>query len=215
MNYSPFSCFISAVSAVFTSVRCNFHLPVIIALLSFAVAQSPADCDIVPSQYEFSMSLIATVQINGEPVADLNNQLAAYSNGECRGVVTPLDFNGTDIYFLMVYSNDSGGSDVLMFTFLDAASQQVISLEETLPFHPNDIIGSVVEPYTFHGMSGMPGDLNNDSIIDVLDIIQLVGIIMNVIEGTEYQLLVGDVNEDGFINVGDIVEVVGWIMSTE
>lgn len=58
----------------------------------------------------------------------------------------------------------------------------------------------------------MPGDLNSDSVLNILDIVILINIILDVIEPTPYQVAVGDINADGEINVVDIVLLVNLIL---
>ena len=57
------------------------------------------------------------------------------------------------------------------------------------------------------------GDLNEDGIINVIDIIRIVNIILdgNV---TNYESQAGDANEDGIINVIDIIQIVNIILGT-
>ena len=57
----------------------------------------------------------------------------------------------------------------------------------------------------------LSGDVNSDTIINVQDIIILIGFILGSIEPTEDQLFIGDVNLDGIIDVLDIVLVVNII----
>ena len=52
------------------------------------------------------------------------------------------------------------------------------------------------------------GDLNMDAIINVLDIVQAVGIVLGTIIPSEYQQWVGDMNDDGEINILDVVQIV-------
>jgi len=56
------------------------------------------------------------------------------------------------------------------------------------------------------------GDVNDDTAIDILDIVMMVGIIMGTIEPTDYALLAGDMNGDGALDILDIVSVVTWIL---
>ena len=56
------------------------------------------------------------------------------------------------------------------------------------------------------------GDINNDGIVDVTDLVQLVNIIMEVTTPTEVEQDLADLNEDGIIDVLDIVEMVNTIM---
>ena len=58
----------------------------------------------------------------------------------------------------------------------------------------------------------MLGDLNQDSIINVLDIIILVNIILGS-EPDNSQLISGDLNSDGILNVIDIILLVNIILN--
>ena len=53
------------------------------------------------------------------------------------------------------------------------------------------------------------GDINNDSFINVVDVVMIVSIILN---NGEYNIF-GDVNNDGFLNVVDVVMIVSWILN--
>ena len=57
------------------------------------------------------------------------------------------------------------------------------------------------------------GDVNEDSIIDILDVILCVNIITELIEPTLYQELASDINEDDDINIQDIILMVGLILN--
>ena len=56
------------------------------------------------------------------------------------------------------------------------------------------------------------GDLNQDTIINILDVIILVNIILGDIP-TEYQLISGDLNQDSIINILDVISLVNVILN--
>lgn len=60
--------------------------------------------------------------------------------------------------------------------------------------------------------TGLLGDINNDGVINVLDVVITVNIILGVIEPTEDEAWAADVNQDGNINVLDIVLIVNIIL---
>ncbi|MBC8478823.1 MAG: hypothetical protein H8D46_00045 [FCB group bacterium] len=74
----------------------------------------------------------------------------------------------------------------------------------TVESEPSNTVGIMIS-------EGLPGDLNEDQTIDVLDIVRLVTIIMGD-EPTEYEVWAGDVNNDGALDVLDIVLIVSIIM---
>ena len=60
--------------------------------------------------------------------------------------------------------------------------------------------------------NGTIGDLNNDGIIDVLDLVTTINIIMDLIEPSSTQQFAGDINSDGIIDILDVVQLVNIIL---
>ena len=56
------------------------------------------------------------------------------------------------------------------------------------------------------------GDLNQDGLINVQDIVQSINITLGAVP-TDYQLCSGDLSEDSVINILDIVLLVNLILS--
>ena len=57
------------------------------------------------------------------------------------------------------------------------------------------------------------GDINQDGIIDVIDVVVSIQIIMGEYDPSSLEELLGDLNEDGTINVQDIILLVNIILS--
>ena len=72
---------------------------------------------------------------------------------------------------------------------------------------PEYIIDNMIEPLLLEGMWTL-GDINYDSIIDVLDLIIVVN---NIINQESYNYIL-DMNEDGIINIQDITILIGIII---
>ena len=58
------------------------------------------------------------------------------------------------------------------------------------------------------------GDVNFDGILNVLDIVEIVGFVLNTTTPTEEQLLTGDMNQDGILNILDVIALVSEILVT-
>ena len=56
------------------------------------------------------------------------------------------------------------------------------------------------------------GDLNNDSEVDILDIVMMVDWILSSYIPSEEQLAVGDLSGDGSIDILDVVSLVSLIL---
>ena len=57
------------------------------------------------------------------------------------------------------------------------------------------------------------GDLNEDDIINIQDVIILVNISLSVINPSDYQVVSGDINEDGIIDILDIINCINIILN--
>ena len=58
------------------------------------------------------------------------------------------------------------------------------------------------------------GDVNFDGTLNVLDVVEMVGFVLNTTTPTEEQLLTGDMNQDGILNILDVISLVSEILIT-
>ena len=56
------------------------------------------------------------------------------------------------------------------------------------------------------------GDVNFDGTLNVLDVVEIVGFVLNTSTPTEEQLLTGDMNQDGILNILDVINLVSEII---
>ena len=66
-----------------------------------------------------------------------------------------------------------------------------------------------------HYTASLPdGDVNDDGLLNVLDVVRIVAIILGEPPTpTETELMASDINQDGVVNISDIVIIVGYIMA--
>ena len=57
------------------------------------------------------------------------------------------------------------------------------------------------------------GDLNQDNIIDILDLVTVVNFVLGNTEFSNLQMYAGDINEDSIINIQDIIMIINIILS--
>tara|TARA_B110000014_G_C19670317_1_gene352000 strand:- start:225 stop:578 length:354 start_codon:yes stop_codon:yes gene_type:complete len=58
-----------------------------------------------------------------------------------------------------------------------------------------------------------PGDVNQDSIIDVLDMVIIINNILGSYELNQLQFYSADMNEDGTINIQDVIIIINIILN--
>jgi hypothetical protein len=121
--------------------------------------------------------------------------------------------SGTVVGFTLTGTNIPAGSgDLLVATFENNNNDQTfdLCLSDPVFSDPNAngvsvTLGSCVEMDFF---SFLPGDLNDDGLVNVLDVVVLV----NIVLGQTGQDPAGDLNDDGLINVLDVVILVNIIL---
>jgi hypothetical protein len=111
----------------------------------FSFAQPAWNVD--PYAFEFSMTITAKITTDGEFSEDVNDRVAAFVDGICRGVSTVTYESFEDGYYsyLMVYSNNP--ADKVTFKIYDAGDNEISNAKSTLSFTINDIVGSMDSPF--------------------------------------------------------------------
>ena len=96
----------------------------------------------------------------------------------------------------------------------------IVDQEGILQYANNEIdtewMMYVLDELTGDSSDGIAGDVNNDSLINILDIIQTVNIILGAnLNPTDYELWAADLNQDGNIDILDIVLIVNTILGRQ
>ena len=87
-----------------------------------------------------------------------------------------------------------------------------------VPFSPNDMdfefefTSQFLYPIVCAEPPYVIGDINNDSTIDILDVILLVNFVIGSNEPSDGQFFASDLNEDGTLNVLDVITLVNNIL---
>jgi hypothetical protein len=103
-----------------------------------------------PHAFPNTMTVIGVVHINGVEIPRETMELGAFCGDECRGSEMLTYFEGLGRYMVFLTLYGASGH-TLSFRLYDHATQQELELTppETIQFVPNDIVGSVLEPYVF------------------------------------------------------------------
>ncbi|MFQ6605437.1 MAG: FlgD immunoglobulin-like domain containing protein [Fidelibacterota bacterium] len=112
---------------------------------------APVEIDTIPSwsvnpaDFVSTMTVTARVTSRGEAGNDSESILAAFVDGECRGVVSGVPALGEWLYFLTVYANVDG--ETIHFRFYNSGTSLNEPVNETLDFIANDAEGTPEAPY--------------------------------------------------------------------
>jgi len=120
-----------------------FAILILIFWFAVSVMSSSAQPNwgLSPQDYEFSMTITGKVTTNGYFSVNENDLVAAFANGECRGITNLKYENFMDEYFvyLMVYSNTP--MEEISFKIFDASQNLVVSTNDKIIFTINQIVG--------------------------------------------------------------------------
>ncbi len=62
------------------------------------------------------------------------------------------------------------------------------------------------------GSESLSGDVNDDGILNVLDVVILTNFILEADYPTDSQFSSGDINDDGILNVLDVINLINFIL---
>lgn len=111
----------------------------------FSLAQPAWNVD--PHAFEFSMTITAKINSDGDFSEDVNDRVAAFVDGVCRGVKNIVFDNSADGYYLylMVYSNKP--AETVTFKIYDAGNNEISNAKSSLIFTINGVVGSLDSPF--------------------------------------------------------------------
>lgn len=130
---------------------------IVAALLGMAATYAGAQPDwaVVPTDFEFTMTVTSLAKIDCVESLDTNDIVAAFVGNEVRGVQRFREyFNGHNFSFMVVYDNTFNGNE-LHFKLYDASTNTIHDALEKITFYENGHAGSSDEPFVFHTSPGI------------------------------------------------------------
>ncbi|MBC8196440.1 MAG: hypothetical protein H8E60_00995 [Candidatus Marinimicrobia bacterium] len=157
-----------------------------VAGFQFVVTDTPDDLDILG--------------VIGGISEDYGFTVTSSANGQILG----FDFSGSTL---------PAGESVLLQLQVDGVGSPSLCLTEGIfaDIQGNNL--NVSYGICVDAILTMPGDLNNDGALNVVDIVNLVNLILEPINQTPELVSIGDLNNDGDLNVVDIVNLVNLILN--
>lgn len=109
------------------------------------------------SKYESSMNVVGKLIIEDIPTSDTDDIVAAFINGECRGVAHPTYNSRYDDYFVLmdIYANGADKDQKIDFRVYDANHDRILPRVKTsaeVNFEANTLTGSYVSPFLLEAM---------------------------------------------------------------
>jgi gliding motility-associated-like protein len=177
-------------------------------------AQMPSSWTVNPAAYSSSATVTCKIYYQCNNQADPNNAIAAFVNGQCRGVANTNIFvstTGEYIATLTVYSNNPIGENIQFESYIDGSNAVFTSID-SIVYKADSIYGTISSPYVITDNNN-PSDIflssqsinENASIGDTLGI--LTAIDDDVVPVFTYSLPSGMGDNDDYLINGDAVQL--------
>ncbi|WP_149206792.1 hypothetical protein [Flavobacterium johnsoniae] len=130
-------------------MRNYIHIAILLFIISnTAFGQSP-DWSVNENKFQYTMSFEGFLNVDGKTLTSSNDKVAAFVNGECRGIASPIYVQTEKKYvvYLTVFSNTD--NEIVNFKIYDAANNAVKNVEKTKVFENNKHYGDLFQSYSF------------------------------------------------------------------
>jgi hypothetical protein len=113
------------------------------------------------SNYQYSMTFTASLNTNGATLSSSGDKVAAFVNGEVRGVANVVYEAAYNKYvaYLSVYANTNG--ETISFKMYDSDTDAIVTSLETYNFSIDDSVGGVFQSYSIANPA-----LSNDAVLN-------------------------------------------------
>jgi hypothetical protein len=138
------------------------------------------------NNFQYTMSFVSFLNLEGTTLSSENDKVAAFVDGECRGVTNLVYVQSKNRYYayLVVFSNT--GNETINFKAYDAANDNLVDIDKTIAFEINAHYGDLLQAYSLANPA-----LNNKA--EILDLtFKDVAISNQTISGKERILSVYD-----------------------
>jgi len=114
---------------------------------SAEIAEAEPGWSIDHRAYQYNMTVAAVLNIEGDECRSDNDLIAAFVDGECRGMAQPIYLAAMDRYvaFLMIHSNSVSGETVEFQAFVPGA-RTVYNVAEAITYEADGSVGSIGKP---------------------------------------------------------------------
>lgn len=130
-------------------MRNYIHITLLFFILSSNVFGQSPDWSVNENKFQYTMSFEGFLNVDGKNLTSPNDKLAAFVNGECRGITSPIYVSSEKKYmvYLTVFSN--ADNEVVSFKIYDSGNNVIKNVEKTKLFENNKHYGDLFQSYSF------------------------------------------------------------------
>lgn len=118
----------------------------LVGMLSYG--QAP-NWSVNENNFEYTMTLVAFVNINGNNLSSTNDVVGAFSNGELRGTSNLIYVANKDRYYayLTIFSNTN--AETINFKVYNSVTNEIVGIEKTINFEISAHYGNLLQAFSF------------------------------------------------------------------
>lgn len=138
----------------------------------------PPNWSVNESDYQYTMTLIAKVNVDGKQLNGSEDRIAAFVGNVCRGVsgITYVASKKNYYVYLTVFSNQQG--EIVTFKVYDKSTNKVTSVTKPVPFVVNEHLGSLLQSYSIAEPT-----LNSNAQINTFGFLGVPAISTDIVKG--------------------------------
>ncbi len=161
-----------------------------------------------PTGMHYTMTIHAKVQLdNGQFIDPDGSKLAAFKDGECRGIVT-IDPGPAGKWFQLTVASNEDGESGLSLKVYDTETEKIYDIQETVDFVVDETIGQISAPAIYTAEADVMHEFTLADAITALKV--LCG---SDIKGESINI--EDVNEDGKIGLEEVISILWKVSASE
>ncbi len=133
----------------FHEMKKIYHYIICVLLLSAGrIHAQPGSWSVDASKYQYNMTVLAELYLDGVPLTRLDNQVGVFYNEMLRGYSAAYPVQGKALFFLTLYSNQYK-DEVCYFKVFVGATQKVYESGDQITFRHNRRLGET-QPVPIH-----------------------------------------------------------------
>lgn len=158
-----YSSFLSAAYLIKIKNMKNYmYSSIVLFFISIQVFGQSPSWAVNENNFQYTMSIVSFVNVDGQALESANDKVAAFVNGECRGIanLTYVESENSYYAYLTIFSNQN--SEVLNFKIYDSVNDEIKEVSETKTFEINEHYGNLFQAYSIAN----PALSNSADILD-------------------------------------------------
>lgn len=128
----------------------NFiYSTIVLFLVSFSTFGQSPSWTLKENNFQYTMTFVGSLNIDGVRLANVNDKVAAFVNGECRGVTNLIYVATENKYYAYLIVSSNTNNETISFKMYDSTKNVVKDVFQTASFTSNANFGNLSQTYIF------------------------------------------------------------------